>query len=690
MAIAAALKFVQGALVGAPGQALMVNVGQPVTVANDNDAGVQKWTFTVLDSPPGSLIPIGQVQTGPTPTWVFTPDLLGEIWLIQIDVADNSGNVATDIRAVGVLNTFGRIKPSFKAKAPHVNFGGQTRGWTPYLNAYLSFLDSLAFPALGAADTVLTSTGVALLYKKLTDVNIATGAGIAGSKINPNFGSQALTAGASSVSGLTVTGFAGGGTQIVTSSNTGVLGEVTSVPVANGGTGLTAVGANGTVLTVAAGVNVYAQIVDANVSATAAIAGTKINPNFGAQNVVTTGSVTGGSFSSSGTIFTSSNVNASSVGTGSLLVSNLAGGGARIATVDNAGGIGAAATVPIGNLPNLAGDVTGAITTNLVSQITRASFIGIGVGTLSTTGLIRTPNNTTAVAARNAAGTADMILLGSDASNNVIIGDATNTIGVVVLANGAVSIVGRQGTGNQSQVATASGQLGGLADILLDGNNIIVPKARAGMTFTHVPQTTDTACGHTTLVSQAPFASATGTNRSPGNIRLDIPAPATGGTAGFVEFQFANTTRFRHTFDGNVTYTADMPLVGSGVGVSLIVQAGGTSAANQAGGLLDLRGGIRNGTGLKGGVRLSLNGTSPESLVELTEISAGQRVLALVRTSPLTTSQMPANTGDGVAYFATAQTVPTANPVSGFILYVDGNGLRARGPSGTVTTIAAP
>jgi len=43
-------------------------------------------------------------------------------------------------------------------------------------------------------------------------------------------------------------------------------------------------------------------IVDADVSATAAIAGTKINPNFGAQNVVTTGTVAAGNTSVTGTL----------------------------------------------------------------------------------------------------------------------------------------------------------------------------------------------------------------------------------------------------------------------------------------------------------------------------------------------------------------------------------------------------
>ncbi len=56
-------------------------------------------------------------------------------------------------------------------------------------------------------------------------------------------------------------------------------------------------------------------IVDADVNAAAAIAGTKINPNFGAQNVLTTGSITGNAISSNTTVTATGNI----VSTGGLL-----------------------------------------------------------------------------------------------------------------------------------------------------------------------------------------------------------------------------------------------------------------------------------------------------------------------------------------------------------------------------------
>ncbi len=77
-----------------------------------------------------------------------------------------------------------------------------------------------------------------------------------------------------------------------------------------------------------------------------------------------------------------------------------------------------------------------------------------------------------------------------------------------------------------------------------------------------------------------------------------------------------------------------------------------------------------------------------ESLVEATELVAGQRIVALCLAADLTTTEMPASTGDGVLFFANANTVPTADPVGGGIVYVESGALKYRGTSGTVTTLA--
>lgn len=122
-----------------------------------------------------------------------------------------------------------------------------------------------------------------------------------------------------------------------------------------------------------------------------------------------------------------------------------------------------------------------------------------------------------------------------------------------------------------------------------------------------------------------------------------------------------------------------------------VTYAGQTSTnTNGAGGPAILVGGAKNGSGLKGGFREGLNKSTSDYLVEGAEVASGRRVLSLLNGNAITTTEMPANTGDKVIYIANASTVPTANPASGGILYVDNGTLKYRGPSGTVTPLASP
>lgn len=64
---------------------------------------------------------------------------------------------------------------------------------------------------------------------------------------------------------------------------------------------------------------------------------------------------------------------------------------------------------------------------------------------------------------------------------------------------------------------------------------------------------------------------------------------------------------------------------------------------------------------------------------------ATKSVLALLRGTAISATQMPANTGDGVAYIANCTTAPTANSVSGGIVYEQAGALYHRGTGGTIT-----
>lgn len=128
MAVAAALKFTQNAVVGTAGRAYIGTTALPVTVANGNNSGVVKWTYTLLDVPQESGLTPGVLSTGTSPTTTFTPDVAYS-YRVQVTVEDNVGNTATDIRCFGVPDVNGWIIPPYGATASEVNYAGQTRGW---------------------------------------------------------------------------------------------------------------------------------------------------------------------------------------------------------------------------------------------------------------------------------------------------------------------------------------------------------------------------------------------------------------------------------------------------------------------------------------------------------------------------------------------------------------------------------
>ena len=68
-----------------------------------------------------------------------------------------------------------------------------------------------------------------------------------------------------------------------------------------------------------------------------------------------------------------------------------------------------------------------------VNAAALAASFGANTGTLSTTGLLRAANNTTIVAARNAANSADLRVLSTDNANDLFVGNTTNFAATYVL-----------------------------------------------------------------------------------------------------------------------------------------------------------------------------------------------------------------------------------------------------------------
>lgn len=129
----------------------------------------------------------------------------------------------------------------------------------------------------------------------------------------------------------------------------------------------------------------------------------------------------------------------------------------------------------------------------------------------------------------------------------------------------------------------------------------------------------------------------------------------------------------------------------STAGAALTVRAQNTTGVNQDGGFLVLSGGARDGIGIRGGVRMRMNGGAVgETMLELAQPINNQRVLSLVNAASLTSTQMPANTGDMVVYIANTATPPTSgSPVGGVIMYSESGLLKIKQTDGIVVPVGS-
>jgi len=124
-------------------------------------------------------------------------------------------------------------------------------------------------------------------------------------------------------------------------------------------------------------------------------------------------------------------------------------------------------------------------------------------------------------------------------------------------------------------------------------------------------------------------------------------------------------------------------------GNSLTIRAQGTTGTNMAGGTLILSGGAKNGSGLKGGVQLRMDGSN-DTVLQLVEPISGQRVFGLFKNGAITSTDMPANTGDMVAYIANTSTPPTSgNPSNGVIMFAEGGVLKVKQPDGVLIQVGS-
>lgn len=216
----------------------------------------------------------------------------------------------------------------------------------------------------------------------------------------------------------------GGGSIDINTQTAGILTNT------KGGTGLDTIGSADTVLTSTGLGLFYKLLTNINISATAAIAGTKISPNFGSQLIQSTGDIQINSViltASGPTITKGTGVPATSPPDGSIFL-RTDGGTSTTAVYARQSGVWSAigGGAPSGSA---GGDLDGTYPNPTVKSLTGTSGVVTGpttaitIGTNpATAGDLRLKSAFT-IQSRNAANSANILVLSTDSSNRPILGD---------------------------------------------------------------------------------------------------------------------------------------------------------------------------------------------------------------------------------------------------------------------------
>lgn len=276
-----------------------------------------------------------------------------------------------------------------------------------------------------------------------------------------------------------------------------------------------------------------------------------------------------------------------------------------------------------------------------------STYIGVGTGTLADAGNIRLPNNTS-IAWRNAGDTADLGLT-LDTSNILQVG----ATGGIRFGNAvtAVSTLGVTWSGEAVQLANTYISLSGTSDKLIRNATV----ATASVTGAALEINSTDCSGNTATVG--------------GQLTVRAgDATGAGGThtGGEAIFRAGNAS------GASGTRTGGKLTLSSGTGVTADGDVEITRGTENV--LLATNSAITLGSG--GG-----SGT----MFELVTLGT-RRIVALAAGADLTTTEMPANTGDRVVYIADAAVAPTADGYAGGIMYSEGGAGKWRGSSGTTST----
>lgn len=344
---------------------------------------------------------------------------------------------------------------------------------------------------------------------------------------------------------------------------------------------------------------------------------------------------------------------------------------------------------------------------DFVSGGVGTGFRGITNTTIASSGTVVFHGSNNSYAAANSNG-GDADFYAGDASGSAAFtflgGNAIFRGGDASGANAGGSFTGGTATVRAGDATGASGTRLGGSLTLRSGTG----GTRAGNIFLQVGSTAvfqSYASGDPGVNGETRINTAGSTMRLGASTGYQLLIATTGLTIVATTLQFENgqtpvvkqqdetsgTTGKLFTYSGQDVTTSNATTVG-GARIDKAGDASGTGTGGRTGGAYTIRSGIGStGSGTLADGDLTIQrGASAQ--IQLVKPSSGL-VIGLVRTSAVTSTQMPANTGDGVIYVGNATTAPsTGNPVSGNILWAqnttDGDSWLVKNPSGATWSLS--
>lgn len=211
--------------------------------------------------------------------FVLTTDGTNTSWTNPAGLT-NPMNSVGDIIVGGTLGAATRLAVGASGT---VLKGGTTPSYAQIVDADVSASASLSYSKLALTGAVTNSDlAGSIQYSKLVLTGAVTNADLAGSIAYSKLVLTGAVTNADLAGSIALTKLAN------QTAGTVIIGNGSSIPTATALSGDVTVSSSG-VTAIGSGV-----IVDADVSGSAAIAGTKVSPNFGSQNVVTTGTLGAG------------------------------------------------------------------------------------------------------------------------------------------------------------------------------------------------------------------------------------------------------------------------------------------------------------------------------------------------------------------------------------------------------------